>query len=174
MGRKFTVIFEQFCCTIDVGEFVKQTSKDRFLAKVRIDEVGCWIWTASQNGQGYGVFRLDKSQVLSHRAAWVLFVGSIPDAKVVRHKCDIKLCVNPNHLLLGTCHDNHVDMLNRKRSTRKLTEAQVEMVIRSRSLGSKYLADLLNVSRTVICHIWQGRAYAVVTGLQKPPIISIL
>lgn len=174
MGRKFTVIFEQFCCTIDVGEFVKQTSKDRFLAKVRIDEVGCWIWTASKYRNGYGGFSLDGKMISACHAAHMLFIGPIPNGQVVRHICDIKLCVNPRHLLLGTLKDNNIDTVERGHSTRKLTQDQVEMVRRNRQLSSRLLADLLHVSRTVIGNIWLGKTYnatIAVPSRQTPPSV---
>jgi hypothetical protein len=88
-----------------------------------------------------------------------LFIAPIPDGQVVRHRCDIRACVNPAHLLLGTVKDNNVDTVARGNSTRKLTSAQAEMVLRSRSLGSSFLADLLNVSRSTIRRIWKGKSY---------------
>lgn len=168
MGRKFTVIFEQFCCTIDVGEFVRQPPKDRFLSKVRIDEVGCWIWTASRNNQGYGNFKLAGEVVRAHHAAYLLFVGPILEGQVVRHSCDIKLCVNPEHLILGTSKDNSADMVERGHSMRKLSPGQVEMVRRSKSLGATFLAKVLSVSVSTIRNIWSCKTYNATTAVPSP------
>lgn len=161
---------------IDLGEFVRQSVKERFLAKVRIDEVGCWIWMAAKNSQGYGAFRIVHEKLISaHHAAYLLFVGPIPDGQVIRHRCDIKLCVNPEHLLVGTFGDNNMDAVNRdrhKRIGRKLTQEQAEMVKRSRSLGVGFLAGVLNVSSSTIERIWLGKTYnaaTVVPSQQIPP-----
>ena len=45
----------------------------------------------------------------AHRAAWRLFKGEIPAGLYVCHKCDEKLCANPDHLFLGTAVDNMQD-----------------------------------------------------------------
>lgn len=57
-----------------------------------------------------GRFRLRGTTEYAHRAAWLLFRGPIPAGQVVRHvRCDDSLCVNPQHLALGTAEDNAHD-----------------------------------------------------------------
>jgi hypothetical protein len=68
---------------------------------------GCWIWIGATNGRGYGNF---KRHAKAHRVSWELYYGKIPNGLCVLHKCDVKLCVNPNHLWLGTYKDNNYDM----------------------------------------------------------------
>lgn len=86
-------------------------------------ESGCWNWTASTI-KGYGQFyfrptRQDKIQKLyAHRFAYELFVGPIPPGAIVRHSCDNPLCVNPDHLSIGTSQDNRSDMARRGRGLR--------------------------------------------------------
>lgn len=77
-------------------------SLDRFTAKITVESPGCWIWTASTNPQGYGVFRLGGKAVGAHRAAWALLVGSIPPGLEVDHLCRVRNCVNPDHMELVT------------------------------------------------------------------------
>lgn len=164
---------------IDLGESVKQSVKDRFLAKVKVDEVGCWIWTAARNSQGYGAFRITHERLISaHHAAYLLFVGPIPDGQIVRHKCDVKLCVNPEHLLTGTFVDNNMDAVYRdrhQRAGRKLTQDQAEMVRRSRALGVGFLANVLNVSSSTIERIWLGKTYnaAIAVPSQQSPLSAV-
>lgn len=75
---------------------------------------GCWLWLGGMYGSGYGA-TIDAQGITNgaHRAAYELHVGVIPAGAVVRHKCDVKLCVNPTHLLLGTQADNIADVVAR-------------------------------------------------------------
>jgi hypothetical protein len=79
---------------------------------------GCWLWDGYCISTGYGqmtVARLDRR--LAHRVSYELFKGPIPWNYQVRHKYDTKLCVNPDHLLIGTDQDNRTDMAKRERGT---------------------------------------------------------
>lgn len=85
---------------------------------------GCWIWKASKRGSGYGQFFMQRygRQIEAHRASWILFLkGPIPDKMQVLHRCDVRACVNPAHLFLGTAKDNTQDMIKKKRDRRKLS-----------------------------------------------------
>lgn len=76
-----------------------QKLQDRFWTKVDIvrnDE--CWNWTATLTGNGYGQFNVEGRPFKSHRVAYELSVGSIPEGKVLDHLCRNRACVNPAHL----------------------------------------------------------------------------
>ncbi len=101
----------------------------------RIPEAGCWIWTASVGPKGYGMFAHSHTDHdRSHRSAWRIYRGPIPDGMFVLHRCDVPSCVNPEHLFLGTHKDNMQDMVSKGRGRglvgsahpeSKLTEADV-------------------------------------------------
>lgn len=92
---------------------------ERFWAKV--DKSGdCWLWTAGTRGS-YGRFSLEiinsekQKQVPAHRFSYELHFGEIPEGLLVCHECDVKVCVNPEHLFLGTNQDNTDDMITKGR-----------------------------------------------------------
>ena len=71
----------------------------RFLTKVdKNGENGCWLWTAYKDTEGYGRFKVKGMHKTAHRVAYKLWVGELPDGVLVRHKCNVRACVNPEHL----------------------------------------------------------------------------
>lgn len=87
----------------------------RFKSKFTIDENGCHIWNAVQGKDRYGAFKLNGKKVDAHRVAYMLFKDEIPNGLFVCHKCDVKSCVNPDHLFVGTSSDNMIDCKNKGR-----------------------------------------------------------
>lgn len=55
---------------------------------------GCWIWSGARNNMGYGILGVDRT----HRIAYTLLRGPIPDGLVLDHLCRIRCCVNPWHV----------------------------------------------------------------------------
>lgn len=92
------------------------TPAERFWRKVAKGEPdACWNWQAATYHDGYGSFRLGNRNVASHRAAWELTFGVVPDGLWVLHRCDVRACCNPAHLFLGTPSDNAKDMVSKGR-----------------------------------------------------------
>lgn len=75
----------------------RPTALERFEAKYRVDDSGCWLWTATITPRGYGQFYLN-GRIEAHRAAWELLRGPIPEGLQIDHLCRVRACVNPDHL----------------------------------------------------------------------------
>ena len=91
---------------------------ERFAIQVDHAANGCWLWKGGKTGrrgQKYGVIWVRGQETAAHRASYELHVGPIPDGLCVLHRCDTPLCVNPDHLFLGTLSDNQKDAVAKKR-----------------------------------------------------------
>ena len=69
---------------------------------------GCHIWRANLK-DGYGCLRLGGKLHFAHRLAWQAKHGPIPDGLVLRHRCNVRRCCNPDHLVPGTRAENNAD-----------------------------------------------------------------
>src|SRR5579872_970926 len=91
--------------------------KSRIEGRYIVDPAtGCWNWTASTIGKGYGQCNVRRlKERFAHRVSYRAYKGEIPAGQDVLHTCDNKLCVNPRHLFLGTKKDNAQDMKAKER-----------------------------------------------------------
>lgn len=95
----------------------KEVDKERFWSRVKIKgPKDCWEWVAGKSN-GYGSFKLRKHlpAIGSHRVAYELSNGPIPDGFHVMHKCDNRACCNPSHLIPGNNKANIMDSVRKGR-----------------------------------------------------------
>lgn len=149
--------------------YVATAPDERFMRHIFQDYSGCWLWTAFVNkATGYGKFRLgtvpSDPQLGARRAAYMIFRGE-PGGLCVLHTCDVRHCVNPAHLFLGTNKENTHDMMakNRhsygeKRPLAKLTVDSVAAILADKRTHQA-IADDHGVCRATITHIKRGKTW---------------
>lgn len=85
-------------------------------------ENGCWEWSRSITKDGYGQAG-HPTEKRAHRLSWTIYKGPIPMFEIICHKCDNQLCVNPEHLFIGSHADNLRDAVSKGRIDLKARSA---------------------------------------------------
>ena len=124
----------------------------------------CWIWKGRKRS-GYGYVMVQGRQQQAHRYAYELYRSPIPAGMVIRHICNQPACCNPEHLQVGTQHENMQDMIDAGRQgwRRSLTDAQVR-TIRKSSDRVTDLARRYSVSPATISKVKNFYTYRHVQG----------
>jgi len=137
----------------------------------------CWNWKGGINSAGYGqCYYFGRYNAAgAHRVSWIITNGEVPSGKLILHKCDNKLCCNPNHLYCGTYKDNQNDIVERNPTSAnkfgnkhaKLHSGEIWLirklkVPKDRHTYGKYkfpinlVAKMFKVSPTTISCIWNS------------------
>jgi len=88
----------------------------RKLITFEVDENGCHICTShAANTHGYPKLSVNNRSHNMHRVLYEEAFGPIPEGMVVRHRCDVRMCINLDHLVIGTWADNNADQAERGR-----------------------------------------------------------
>lgn len=148
----------------------------RFIATTQFKN-GCVEWMGSPNRTGYGCIKLNGVMCLSHRVSWSWANSAvIPDGLYVCHACDNPICVNPDHLWIGTPLDNMKDCEAKGRahlgtghkhntgSRNYMSKLNNEKARQIRSLKAKGMrtidiAAMFNVSNCLVNNIVAFRAW---------------
>ncbi len=142
------------------------TALDRFEEKyVKTDS--CWLWTAGTTGR-YGWFHFTEypgecgSGVGAHKASLYFYRGIVcAEGDEVLHSCDNGMCVNPDHLRIGTHQDNMIDMVQKGRHVMSWKKMDEDMKLRAREMRSqgmqvKDIAEHFEMSPSTMSRITAG------------------
>lgn len=153
---------------------MKLSTKDiaRFEKKINKTE-GCWLWIGELR-EGYGRFTIrckgKNKHLRPHRVAYFLEHGPFDYNMLVCHHCDNPVCVNPEHLFLGTDKDNSDDKIKKDRHAygqrlpqTKLKEADVLEIVR-RCKNNKWKQNGRTKAVAAEFGICQDNVYAILNG----------
>lgn len=85
---------------------------------IECPKTGCWLWVGHKYSNGYAAIKAFGKMALAHRLSYELHKGPIPTGSEILHSCDVKHCVNPDHLRSGSHADNMQDAADRGRMPR--------------------------------------------------------
>jgi hypothetical protein len=133
---------------------------------------GCWLWLGSSNKFSgkhtpRAIVWWNGKHQNAARVAWMIYKSEIPAGMHVCHKCDNPMCVNPDHLFLGTARDNVLDMFSKGRAPRKrgeesavskLTEGAVKAILTDPRTNAE-LAIIYGVTRTAIWAVRERKVW---------------
>lgn len=145
---------------------------DRFWPHVE-KTATCWLWHGAKSKAGYGQIGIGQTVYYTHRISYEMAYGPIPNGLFVCHHCDVRSCVNPTHLFLGTVKDNAADMDAKGRRNNanhpygeghgmaKLTDNDVRAIRAALAVGAKKksLARRFHVCRQTIRCIERGTTW---------------
>jgi len=134
---------------------------------------GCHLWIGALDVGGYGVIATgtktpagSKLTIAAHRASFLLHNGpsSLDGGYFACHRCDLRCCVNPDHLFKGDGFDNMQDAASKGRLRTSLTSDDVLAILADDDFDTVIAAND-GVDRKTIGNIKTGRNWKHVSGI---------
>jgi hypothetical protein len=144
-----------------------RTIKERLLDGSEYQSNGCWIWKMNCRNGGYGTLKVDGMVIAAHRLSAEVWIADriLEKHEIVCHKCDNKLCINPDHLFIGTNRDNTLNMIRkgRRKAPVMRTMEEKKEIKRLLSIGTSYgdirkihNVDWCTLSRVANDYLWKS------------------
>ena|SRR5690606_21582586 len=81
-----------------------------------VSDKGCHIWLGDISKQGYACISVAYEKYRVHRVVLAWRLGrDLQSDEVACHTCDVRACINPEHLFVGSQADNMRDMVSKGR-----------------------------------------------------------
>lgn len=161
---------------MQIEQMKKSVAKRLQKYSARNHDTGCLEWHGYKDVYGYGILLVSidgvKKNKKAHRLSFEQAYGDIGEGKLVCHKCDVRNCIEPTHLFLGTAADNNKDMMSKgrfrsggkphygeKNPKAKLTRLQVDSikVLFKYGITQKQIANSLSMHKSSIQRIATGK-----------------
>lgn len=127
------------------------------------DSYGCWNWTGAVGKNGYGQIQINGRVKSAHRVMFALWKEiNLTNSMHVLHRCDNRLCCNPDHLFLGTNQDNVNDKVSKNRQHKTVslaTKQQIVKVYKERKYTQSEIGKQFNVSQQRVQKIVKSKLY---------------
>lgn len=158
--------------SIDTEKLQKIKNYERLFWPKVLKTDSCWLWQSGLDHEGRARITIgggpNKISISAARYLMMLRLERILSEKeCVLHTCDNKVCVNPDHLWIGTKAENNRDRSQKQRSARlrgsingnsKLSEQIVRRIKFGNEPASK-LAYEFRIHVTTIYYIRNGKLW---------------
>jgi DNA-binding XRE family transcriptional regulator len=136
--------------------------KDIIKKKSVVASNGCWLWKGIPSWDGYCQLQYNWRRMQAHVAAYIAWYGEVPPGLIVMHTCDVRNCVNPEHLRLGTYKSNMEDAVHKgrmatkeKNGNAKLNNEKVAEIkrLRNEGLSQPKIARIIGCSNQTVSNV---------------------
>ena len=156
--------------TLSEMPILSEKQLNNFLGKIEKTD-NCWLFKGKISKRGYGYSSFNGRSYSAHRLAYHILIGNIPDKMLILHKCDVRNCVNPEHLFIGNQSDNMYDMYQKGRydnkgernSNSKLNSEQVLEIRKMykekytlKTIAKKFNISIKQISNIINYNQWKN------------------